>query len=243
MLLFLTVPGSASAADVFVVGSVVNVRSGGGMEHNVIAQVTRGRRLELLGEEGNWSRVRLPGGTEGWIYTPLLSTSPPADRPSADQAQRAERFMKAGNQYFYKGLYEESIGQYRKALELTENDAQLHYNIANSYYREGLAEKAMEEHLKAIGIKPNFLPARNNLALIYFEQGKYGKAVEEWEKALDYDPQDIEVNYNLAHGYEKVDMDKAVTQWKRYLELAEGKSDEAGFVVKVKEHLRRLLED
>lgn len=232
----------ALGAEMYVVGNVVNVRSGGGMDYPVISQVYTGQRLELLGQEGNWSNVRLPGGAEGWIYSPLLSATPPRST-SERAAEEAKRYMEVGNQYFYKGLYEDAIEQYRKALDATRNNADAHYNIANSYQLEGLSEKAIEEYLKAIGIKPDHLQARNNLALVYFEQGKYRKAVEEWEKALEYGADYIEVNYNLARGYEKVDMDRAMKQWRRYLELARDKKEEAEFVSKVEKRLERLLEE
>jgi len=231
----------ALGADVYVVGNVVNVRSGGGMDYPIISQVHAGQRLELLGQEGNWSNIRLREGTEGWIYSPLLSATPPKS-VSALAVKDAKRYMEMGNQYFYKGLYEDAIGQYREALNLAQNNADAHFNIANSYQHEGLSEKAIEEYLQAIGIKPEHLQARNNLALIYFEQGKYRKAVEEWEKALGYDPDYIEINYNLASGYEKLDMDKAVKQWKRYLELARGKKEEAEFVSRVEKRLGKLRE-
>ncbi len=233
---------NALAADVYVAVDAANVREGSGLEYPLVGSASRGQRLQLLREEWGWSNVRLPRGAEGWIYSPLLSATPPPE-PVRDVNERARRYMEAGNEYFSKGLYEEGIRQYRKALPLAGDKADIHYNIANSYYQEGLSTKAEKEYLKVLDIKPDHRQARNNLALTYFEQGKYKRAVEEWEKALESAPEHLEANYNLAQGYEKVDMDSAVRQWQRYLELAGGLEEEARFVSKVKEHLERLQED
>ncbi|WP_194174761.1 N-acetylmuramoyl-L-alanine amidase [Desulfofundulus thermobenzoicus] len=50
-----------------VTGSVVNVRSGPGVDHEILARVSRGDRLPVLGKVPEWYQVQLPGGTRGWI--------------------------------------------------------------------------------------------------------------------------------------------------------------------------------
>jgi uncharacterized protein YgiM (DUF1202 family) len=57
---------------VFVVASVVNIRTGPGMKSKVVTTVRKGDELELLGEEGSWCNVRLSNGMEGWIYKKLV---------------------------------------------------------------------------------------------------------------------------------------------------------------------------
>ncbi|MBE3587050.1 MAG: N-acetylmuramoyl-L-alanine amidase [Thermoanaerobacteraceae bacterium] len=50
-----------------VTGSVVNVRSGPGVDHEILARVSRGDRLPVLGKVPEWYQVQLPGGAKGWI--------------------------------------------------------------------------------------------------------------------------------------------------------------------------------
>ena len=57
---------------VFVVASMVNIRTGPGMKSKVVTTVRKGDELELLGEEGSWCNVRLSNGMEGWIYKKLV---------------------------------------------------------------------------------------------------------------------------------------------------------------------------
>jgi len=73
-------PVSAKAAEfaapsgktVSVTGPLVNIRSGPGMKNKVLTTVKKGDELEVLGEIGSWYNVKLPDGTEGWIYHKLV---------------------------------------------------------------------------------------------------------------------------------------------------------------------------
>jgi SH3-like domain-containing protein len=57
---------------VSVTGPLVNIRNGPGMKHKVLTTVKEGDELEVLGEIGSWYNVKLPDGTEGWIYHKLV---------------------------------------------------------------------------------------------------------------------------------------------------------------------------
>lgn len=73
-------PVSAKAAEfrapsgktVSVTDPLVNIRSGPGMKHKVLTTVKKGDKLEVLGEIGSWYNVKLPDGTQGWIYNKLV---------------------------------------------------------------------------------------------------------------------------------------------------------------------------
>ncbi len=46
----------------------VNLRSGPGPRYELIARVNRGTPAILMEAEGNWVNLRLPDGTEGWLF-------------------------------------------------------------------------------------------------------------------------------------------------------------------------------
>lgn len=67
-----------------VTGTGVNVRSGPGSKFSVVDQIDAGQTLEMLGREGGWVRVALPGGGEGFIFARLLRITD--DGPATQEA-------------------------------------------------------------------------------------------------------------------------------------------------------------
>ncbi len=52
-----------------------NIREGAGTKHKVIGWAMHGDTFESLGETGNWTKVQLKNGKEGYIYTNLLKSN------------------------------------------------------------------------------------------------------------------------------------------------------------------------
>lgn len=57
----------------------ITVRTGPGISHKVIAMLQSGEQVEILEENDEWSRVRLPDGKEGWALTRFLTTKQPTE--------------------------------------------------------------------------------------------------------------------------------------------------------------------
>lgn len=59
------------------VNAYVNLREGPGTNHGLLGRVVRGdpvcEPMTVLGEEGDWYRVRLPDGREGWVAAWLVT--------------------------------------------------------------------------------------------------------------------------------------------------------------------------
>lgn len=65
---------------VAVTADRLNVRSGPGLEHPVIFQVSRGTVLNVYGNAPDWYYVRLPDGHFGWVMAKFAAAlSPPAE--------------------------------------------------------------------------------------------------------------------------------------------------------------------
>ncbi|MGX6980017.1 N-acetylmuramoyl-L-alanine amidase [Vagococcus elongatus] len=58
---------------VTVKAMAMNVRIGPGVEHDVVTQVKKGDKLEILQEKGQWYLVKLGDKSEGWIASWLVS--------------------------------------------------------------------------------------------------------------------------------------------------------------------------
>ncbi len=57
-----------------VIVDVLNVRSGPGLNYEVVTQVQQGDRLTLLRNLGTWLQVRTPDGTVGYVMATYVST-------------------------------------------------------------------------------------------------------------------------------------------------------------------------
>jgi cell wall-associated NlpC family hydrolase len=77
---------AAAAKALWVAEDCVNVRGGPSTDHERVAQVTRGDRLEVLESAGEWARVRC-GQAVGWVLRSLTSVSQVARRASERGAQ------------------------------------------------------------------------------------------------------------------------------------------------------------
>ncbi|HCD09691.1 MAG TPA: peptidoglycan endopeptidase [Thermoanaerobacter sp.] len=92
-----------------VTGSVVNVRSAGNISANVIAQVTKNTKVDVLGNQNGWYNIRLSDGREGWIYGQYLSvgTQTIVSRGDVDRSvvNKLIEFAKSllGTKYVYGG--------------------------------------------------------------------------------------------------------------------------------------------
>ncbi len=65
-----------SSRVVFVKWPQVGLREGPGTNFKVIAQIQKGTALEVVEEHGNWYKVRLEDGQEGWLGKATVSESP-----------------------------------------------------------------------------------------------------------------------------------------------------------------------
>ncbi len=56
----------------------INLRSGPGAEYRIIRMLESGQKIEVLENKDNWSRVQVPDGPEGWVFSRYLQRSPAA---------------------------------------------------------------------------------------------------------------------------------------------------------------------
>ncbi len=57
----------------WVIRDLINVRGQPSTSSEIVAQLKRGDRVELVSQEGNWWGVRLTDGAPAYVYAPLLS--------------------------------------------------------------------------------------------------------------------------------------------------------------------------
>jgi SH3 domain protein len=98
-LLLLCLLPSLARADTRYIELDVTLRSGQSTSHNIVRMIRSGSPVDVLEDNPatGYSRVRVPGGTEGWILTRYLTDSPigaealVAARQRVDQLARENR--------------------------------------------------------------------------------------------------------------------------------------------------------
>jgi tetratricopeptide (TPR) repeat protein len=75
-------------------------------------------------------------------------------------------FNEFGIELRKKGLFDEAISNYQKAVSLDPNDEILYYNLGRAYYEQGDRENAISQLKLALKIKEGFVPAEDFLKRI-----------------------------------------------------------------------------
>lgn len=98
-------PGTGATAEIKFVRPDLDipVRRGRGEQYKILKFVKDGDQVEFFEENGNWAKVRLQSGTEGWMIKRYLS----AEKPPVEQLRelRAENEqLKTGNEKLTRDL-------------------------------------------------------------------------------------------------------------------------------------------
>ena len=80
--------------------------------------------------------------------------------------------------------YEDAIYNYKKAIELSPNNATTFFHLGILYHDLNKYSEAIKYYKKAILCKPNYIDPLFNLSIIHKELGNYKKAVDFLEKII-----------------------------------------------------------
>ena len=69
----------------------ITLRTGQGIDHKIIAMIKSGQKVEVLEQSDQWTRIRLPRGTEGWVVSRFLT----AKLPSRIELEKLKKKHKA----------------------------------------------------------------------------------------------------------------------------------------------------
>jgi tetratricopeptide (TPR) repeat protein len=119
-----------------------------------------------------------------------------------------------------KGQYQAAIAEWRKALEISPEDAKAHNNFGTVLWRKGAFEEAIAHYRKALEVKPGYAEARNNLAVALVQQGRLDEAIAQFQKALELKGESAELHSNLGRVLaDKGKLDAAIEHWRKAVQL------------------------
>jgi tetratricopeptide (TPR) repeat protein len=90
--------------------------------------------------------------------------------------------------------WENSITLFTHAIEVTQNNALAHCNLAVALLVQGKTEAALVHLDEALKITPNFASARNARGELFFKEGRFTEAAADLNTALA-----VRANFDVAH--------------------------------------------
>jgi SH3 domain protein len=122
VLLLLTLLPSVTMAETRFVEVEVTLRTGQGTGFSIVRMVRSGTPVEILQQDpgSGYTRVRMPGGTEGWVLTRYLTDNPVGAEQLVTAQQRIDQMQRENRQ-----LVEERDRYLKEADSLAEELARL----------------------------------------------------------------------------------------------------------------------
>jgi len=108
--------------------------------------------------------------------------------------KNVEAYFNLGVSYSRKNLFNLSISNYEKALEIAPNNPQIYNNLGIVYNKINQNDKAIENYNKAIELNPNNFEAYSNLGHTYSKKRLFDLSINSYEKAIKIKP-------DLANAY------------------------------------------
>ncbi len=86
---------------------------------------------------------------------------------------------------------------FRKALEISPDYAEAHYNLGNAFAGLGRIDEAVAHYRKALELNPRWPDVHNNLGFLLASRGRLGEAIDHYRQALQIQPGHVAASRNL----------------------------------------------
>jgi len=103
-----------------------------------------------------------------------------------------------GQEFWYRGQYEQAIAQFEQVLQLDEEDEDAYNNLAGVYFSQERYQEAEAHYHHAIAIAPENALFHLNLGMVYERLDDPEKAVTAYQEALALNPRLAPAYYNLG---------------------------------------------
>ena len=96
------------------------------------------------------------------------------------------------------GRASEAVFTGTKAVEITPDDTQAHYNLGNTLKELGRFDEAEASYRQAIALQPDYAEAHSTLGNTLKELGRLDEAEANYSRAIALKPDYVEAHYNLG---------------------------------------------
>jgi len=116
--------------------------------------------------------------------------------------QGDKKYLRQGNNKYFKGDYNESEILYRKAIENTPSSTDAVFNLGDALYRQNKFEDASKHFSTSVEMSnENMKKAESyyNLGNSLLKNNKIEESIEAYKNSLRLNPSSMEAKYNLAY--------------------------------------------
>jgi tetratricopeptide (TPR) repeat protein len=107
-------------------------------------------------------------------------------------------YMNRGIAYEAKGLLDQAIADYSKAIEIKPRYDGAYVNRGNAYKAKGLLVRAIADYNKAIELNLKNDKAYYNRGTVYKAKGLFEQAMDDFNKTIELNPNKDITYYNIA---------------------------------------------
>jgi tetratricopeptide (TPR) repeat protein len=111
---------------------------------------------------------------------------------------KIQSWSEAGLEELEKGLYDQAINSFTRALEINPANWQAYNNRGLVYGIKGELDLAIQDYGRAIEINPDFVDGYTNRGAAWFYKGNWAKALADCSKAMSLDSNAIWAQNQLA---------------------------------------------
>jgi len=169
----------------------------GGVPSHQVTMLVQERGIDFEPTDDYFQEVRLAGG-EDELVSALKSAKvmKPATVDPAAQARQAEvrQHVARGGQFFQKRQYAQAEQEYRAALLLDSQNADLYVSLSYVLIEQKKWDDGTSATRQAVRLNPNNEWAHASLGVALMERGDLDGAIAEYREVLSLDP-----NNDLAH--------------------------------------------
>ena len=188
-----------------------------------VTMLVEQRGIDFEPTDDYLEEVRLAGG-EGELITALkgAKVSKPATIAPGEQARQAQirKRVARGTELGNKGQYAEAEQEYRAALLLDSQNADIYASLGYLLDQQKKWDDAAAAAREAISLNPNNDTAHNNLGIALGGKGDHEGEIAEYREALRLNPKDDAAHNNLGHALgEKGDRDGEIAEYREALRL------------------------
>jgi eukaryotic-like serine/threonine-protein kinase len=130
------------------------------------------------------------------------------------------RHLRAGIQWHYRRDWASADTEFRSAIQLNANDAEVHNHYAAFLSAQGRFDDAISELRDTLTLDPLSTRYSSRLGQTYYFARRYNEAIGQYRQALELDPKDALVHEWLGDAYQRLGDERgALAEWRAALTL------------------------